>query len=212
MIRSLLSSPLAQVFEPAMPSVTDTPFVERWITGSGFMGAGVLVTLGIVAYLVLSRGSRTRLAVPVAAGLWVLGGAVVGVGQWVVTPREQLRAAARELVAATVNADRDTVAARLHADARVRTRYARAEGRERILPLVDMVRGQITGHTVRRVEVDLRGPRVARTHLRLSVTADRLPPASIWTVDWQRASDDAPWQATLIEPFWIQGMTDPAGP
>jgi hypothetical protein len=212
MIR-LLPLPLpAQLFEPSMPSVTATPFVERWVTGSGFAGAGVLVGLGIVAYLVLSRGSRARLAVPVAAGLWLLGGAAVGVGQWVVTPREQLRAAARELVSAAVAADRDAVAARLHADARVRTQYARAEGRDRILPLVDMVRGEITGHSVRRVEVDLRGPRVARTHLRLSVTADRLPPASIWTIDWQRGSDEAPWQATLIEPYWIQGMTDPAGP
>lgn len=208
-----LPTPLfAQVFEPGMPSVSATPFIERWITGSGFAGAGVLVGLGIVAYLVLSRGSRARLAVPAAAGLWLLGAVVVGVGQWVVTPREQLRVAARELVAGAVSADRAAVAARLHADARVRTRYARAEGRDRILPLVDQVRGEITGHSVRRVEVDLRGPRVARTHLRLSVTADRLPPASIWTIDWQRASDDAPWQATLIEPFWIQGMTDPAGP
>lgn len=212
MIRSFPFLLHAQVFEPAMPSVTDTPWVERWITGSGFAGAGVLVALGIAAFLVLSKGSRARLAAPVAAGLWLLGAGVVGVGQWVVTPREQLRAAARELVAAAVNADRETVGSRLHADARVRTRYARAEGRERILPLVDLVRGEISGHRVRRVEVDLRGPRVARTHLRLSVTADRLPPASIWTIDWQRASDDAPWQATLIEPFWIQGMTDPAGP
>lgn len=209
MVRSLL--PLAQVFEPAMPSVPATPFLERWITGSGFAGAGVLIGLGIVAYLVLSRSSRARLALPVAACLWVLGAGVVAVGQWVVTPREELRAAVRQLVGATANGDREAVGAMLHADARVRTSYARAEGRERILPLVDMVRGRITGHSVRRVEVDMRGPRVARTHLRLSVTADGIPPASIWTIDWQRASEDAPWQATLIEPQWIQGMTNPAG-
>lgn len=131
MIRSIPLLLHAQVFEPAMPSVSDTPWVERWITGSGFAGAGVMVALGIVAYLVLSKGSRARLAVPVAAGFWLLGAGVVGVGQWVVTPREQLRAAARELVAAAVDADRDTVASHLHADARVRTRYARAQGRER---------------------------------------------------------------------------------
>ncbi len=210
MIRSLMLP--AQVFEPAMPSVPDTPFVERWITGSGFAGAGVLVALGIVAYLALARGNRARLALPVAAALWMLGAGVVAVGQWVVTPREELRAAVRRLVGATVGADREAVGAMLHADARVRTRYARADGRERILPLVDMVRGRITGHAVRRVGVDMRGPRVARTHLRLSVTADGIPPASIWTIDWQRATEDAPWQATLIEPLWVQGMTDPAGP
>lgn len=208
----LLWLPVAQVFEPAMPSVPDAPFIERWITGTGYAGAGLLAAVGVVAYLVLSRSARARLAIPALIGLWLMGGAVLLIGTLVQTQRESLRASARELVAAAVQGDTDRLGPLLHENARVRARYANAEGRDRILLVVGRVEYRIQSHRVRRVEVDLRGPRVARTHLRLSVTSDTLPPASIWTVDWQRASDDAPWVVTLIEPFWIQGMTDPAGP
>lgn len=208
----LLLLPMAQVFEPAMPSVPDAPFLERWVTGTGYAGAGLLAAVGVVAYLVLSRTPRARMAVPALIGLWLMGGVVLVIGTVVQTPRESLRAAARDLVEAAVTGDTARLGPMLHENARVRTRYASAEGRERILPLVGRVEYRIRSHSVRRVEVDLRGPRVARTHVRLSVTSDTLPPASIWTVDWQRVSDDAPWVVTLIEPFWIQGMTDPAGP
>jgi hypothetical protein len=208
----LLWLPTAQVFEPAMPSVPDAPFLERWVTGTGYAGAGLLAAVGVVAYLVLSRTARARLALPTLIGLWLLGGVVLLIGAMVQTPREALRASARDLVAAAVEGDKARLGELLHENARVRARYASAEGRDRILPLVGRVEYRIRSHSVRRVQVDLRGPRVARTHLRLSVTSDTLPPASIWTVDWQRATDDAPWVVTLIEPYWIQGMTDPAGP
>lgn len=200
----------AQVFEPAFPSVTDAPFVERWVTAGGWAGAAVLAGLGVVAYLALARGPRRRLAVPAAAILWALAAAVVGVDQWVVTPRERLRAAAVRLVDAAVAADRDALASLLEPDARVRTRFASAKGRDRVLALTDRV-PPIPSHRVRRVETDLRGPRVARTHLRLSVESDLLPRSSIWTIEWRRSDAEA-WRATLIEPYWIQGFTDPAGP
>lgn len=202
----------AQIFEPPVPSVAPTPLIERWVTGSGIPGAMLALGLAVIAYLALSRSGRARMAFPVAAGLCLIGGIVLGVGQLVVTPRESLRRAARSLVEAAVVADKPALTALLHPDARVRTRFASAEGRDRILPLTDQAAARITGHEVRAVRVDLRGPRVARTQVRISLTADTLPPASWWAVDWQKDTPDGAWVVTNIEPIWIQGMTDPAGP
>lgn len=210
----LLNTPLitAQIFEPSIPSVPPAPFVERWVTGSGIPGAGLLVGLGVVAFFVLSRTERARLALPVGAGLVALGLAVLGVGQLVVTPREELRATARALVDAAVSADHDALRRMLDENTRLRTRYANADGRDRIIPLSNIAAARIGSASVREVRVDLRGPRVARTQVRLSVSSDNLPPASWWAVDWQRAAESSPWVVTSIEPIWIQGMTDPAGP
>jgi hypothetical protein len=202
----------AQIFEPPIPSVGPTPFLERWVTGSGIPGAALMLGLAVIAFLALSRSGRARMAFPVAAGLCLVGGVVLGIGQFVETPRESLRRSARALVDAAVAADRPALTLLLHPDARVRTRFASAEGRENILPLADRAAGRIAGHDVREVRVDLRGPRVARTQVRLSLDADTLPPASWWAVDWQKTTPDAPWVVTSIEPIWIQGMTDPAGP
>lgn len=36
---------------------------------------------------------------------------------------------------------------------------------------------------------------------------------SWWIVDWARPDEQTDaWVATHIEPFWIQGVQDPAGP
>ncbi|MCC5824179.1 MAG: hypothetical protein LAT64_04220 [Phycisphaerales bacterium] len=203
---------LAQVFEPSIPSVPPPPFIERWVTGSGIPGALVLAGLGIVAFIVLGRTPKHKLAVPVGAGLVLAGGVVLLIGQLVVTPREVLGDRARGLVDAAVAADHDALRGLLHEDARVRTRYASADGRDRIIPLSDIASARIESHRVREVRVDLRGPRVARTQVRLSVGGEAIPPASWWAVDWMRRDDEAPWVVTSIEPIWIQGMTDPAGP
>ncbi len=203
---------LAQVFEPSMPSIAPTPLVERWVTGSGLPGAGLLLGLAVLAVVALPRAGRPRLAWPVAGALALAGLGVLAIGQLVVTDREALRAQARDLVDAAVEPDRDALRTLLHPDARVRSRFASAQGRDRIIPLAERASGYVSGHTVREVRVDLRGPRVARTQVRVSVQGDAIPPASWWQVDWQRPSDDAPWAVTNVEPIWIQGMTDPAGP
>jgi hypothetical protein len=186
--------------------------IERWVTGSGFTGAALLGVLAIAAYLVLSRSPKARLAVPAAAALLAGAAVVLLVGRLVVTPRESLKAAAVALVDAAATADQAALRPLLHPDARVRTRFAAAQGRDRVAALAGQAEPFITDHRVREIRVDLRGPRVARTQIRLSVQGDRIPPASWWAVDWQRPGPDDPWVVTSIEPIWIQGMADPAGP
>ena len=208
----MLSLPLAQVFEPPMPPVSPTPLVDRWVTGSGIPLAAFLGVLGVVAFLVLSRGARARQALPAALLLFLAAGLALVAGRLIVTQREVLRDAARSLVDSAVAADKPALERLLHEDARLRSRFGNAEGRDRIIPYTDLAKVRIETHRVREVRVDMRGPRVARTQIRLSVTADRIPPASWWAVDWQRTTDDAPWQATSIEPLWLQGMDNPAGP
>src|SRR5690606_1548198 len=118
MLRPIVT--VAQVFEPSMPSVAPTPFIERWVTGSGLPGAGLLLGLAVLALVALPRAGRARQAWPVAAALAAAGLGVLAVGQLVVTDREALRAQARDLVDAAVNADRDALRVLLHPDARVR--------------------------------------------------------------------------------------------
>lgn len=203
---------LAQVFEPPMPTVSPTPYIERWITGSGIPLAALLGVLAVVAFLVLSRGQKARLAVPAAGLLFAAAGLALLVGHLVVTPREVLRTSARSLVDSAVAADLDALRALLHEDARLRSRFGNAEGRDRIIPYADLAKTRIENHRVREIRVDMRGPRVARTQIRLSVTSEGVPPASWWAVDWQRATVDTPWQATSIEPLWLQGMDSATGP
>jgi hypothetical protein len=203
---------LAQVFEPAMPQITPTPRIERWVTGSGIPLAALLGVFAVVAFLVLSRGERARLAWPASGLLFAAAGLALLAGHLVVTHREVLRDAARTLVDRTVAADKNALGLLLHEDARLRSRFGNADGRDRIIAFTDLARMRIESHRVREVRVDMRGPRVARTQIRVSVTADRIPPASWWAVDWQRTTDDSPWQVTNIEPLWLQGMGNPVGP
>ena len=203
---------VAQVFEPSIPSVQPAPFLERWVTGSGVPGAVVLAGLGVLLFVVLSRTPKHRLALPAGAALVLAGAGVLLTGRLVETPREALAERARGLVDAAVSADEPALRDTLHEDARVRTRFASAEGRDRIIPLSGIAASRVGSHSVREVRVDLRGPRVARTQIRLSVDGANIPPASWWAVDWMRTTDEAPWVVTNIEPIWIQGMTDPAGP
>lgn len=201
---------LAQIFEPALPDVPPAPFVEAWLLGSGYRAAGVLAAGALVAWITLARAERWRLIAPAALALLAVGALVAG--RLVVTTREALRDRVRLLVDAAVRADAPALTPLLHPDARVRTRFGSGEGRDRVVSLTRQAAGVIQSHRVGTVAVDLRGPQVARTILSLSITADSAPPLSQWIVDWQRPTPADDWVAIQIEPIWIQGMTDPAGP
>lgn len=199
---------LAQLFEPSIPSVPAAPFVETWITGTGIPGAGAALVVGVVSAVLLRRSGRGRAGLLAGAVGVVLAAAILAVGATVTTDRETLRQRSRELVAAALVADRPALAGMLREDARVRTRFGSGEGRDRVVAMAGMIGGVVGTADVRAVRVDLRGPRVARTQIRVSVTGD-VPPASWWAVDWQR--DDDAWVVTAIEPIWIQGLENPVG-
>lgn len=201
---------LAQIFEPALPDVPPAPFIETWLLGSGYRAAGVLAAGALVAWIALARAGRWRVIALAALSLLAIGALVLG--RVVVTTREALRDRVRVLVDAAVRADEATLTPLLHPDARVRTRFGSGEGRDRVLSLTRQAAGVIQSHRVGTIEVDLRGPQVARTLLSLSITADSVPPLSQWIVDWQRPTPSDDWVVTQIEPIWVQGMTDPAGP
>lgn len=201
---------LAQVFAPPMPSVTPAPWTETWLFGSGLPGAGLLLGLSVIAWFGLSRSGRARLALPVAGLLVLLGVGAFAMGRMTVTLREGLRARAGEVIDAAATADADALTRLLDPQVRVRTRFASAQGRDRVIELTRRARAVIESHSVGQTAVDVRGPRVARTIVGVSIRGDSVPPQSRWALDWQRP-EGGDWTVVAIEPLWIQGINDPAG-
>ncbi len=203
--------PLAQIFEPPIPSVAPTPWAETWITGSGLPGAAAALGLGVLAWIILSRADKRPHAWAALAAGALLSAAVFITGRAVVTQRETLRLQARAFIDAAATADTPALRNLLHPDARVRTRFGSADSREQIITLAERAAGYIPAHDIREVRADPRGPQVARTQVRLSIEGGDLPRASWWALDWQKPTPDAPWVVTGIEPIWIQGFENPAG-
>jgi len=206
-----ISTTLAQIFEPPLPGVGSTPWIETWITGSGYLGAGVAIALGAIAYYALAKAERARLGLIAGLALALVGFGVLIVGRTVTTTRELLRERTAALIDAAATADRQALTGLLHPDVRVRTRFGSGQGRDQVIALSQRASGFINAQSVKRSAVDPRGSQVARTMVTLRVDADSLPRLSQWSFDWQRQTADAPWVVVNIEPIWIQGIDNPAG-
>jgi hypothetical protein len=181
---------------------------------SSVLSAGVLAIGAIFVAFILLRATKTKLAaITLLAGL-LIAGAIFVLGSIVNTPREQLTAHAEDIVSAVSDGDEERLRALLDPRVRVRTRFGGASTSDQVVSLVttrannaiDFVRAD-------EVRVGLAGPRVAQTQILVRGEAQGRLPKSWWVIDWTRPSTDSDnWVATHIEPIWIQGMTNPAGP
>lgn len=201
---------LAQIFEPTLPGVPPTPFLETWITGTGIPGAAVALVAAALALFVLAKSGKARAAWALAALLTLLGIACLIAGQTITTTREHLAARTAMLIDAAASADRPVLTELLHPDIRVRTRFGSGEGRDSVIALSERASGYINGQSIKRHAIDPRGSQVARTMVTLRLDADNLPRLSQWTFGWQRETTTSPWRVVSIEPIWIQGIDNPA--
>lgn len=200
---------LAQIFEPALPSVPATPWVETWITGSGFPGAAAACIGAIFALVVLRRMDKSKHAIAACALFFVVAGAILLAGRSVVTPRELLTKRTGLLLQAAGTGDAESLQTLLHPDVRVRARFANAQGRDRVIALSDRAKGYIDQIGTKDIRVDFRGSQVARTLATVRIQGDSIPRLSQWTIDWQRPTLDSEWVVVDMEPIWIQGLENP---
>ncbi|MEM9372102.1 MAG: hypothetical protein AAGA55_00525 [Planctomycetota bacterium] len=202
---------LAQIFEPELPGVAPTPFIETWVTGSGIPGAAAMLAMAAVIGFVLTRSGRTAAALIAGTTLALAGVGILITGNAITTMRESLMQRTTELVDAAATADQDSLTRLLHPDVRVRTRFGSGQGQDNVIALSRQAAGFIETHGIKRASIDPRGSQVARTMVTIRVEAPNMPRLSQWTFDWQRATPESPWQAVSIEPIWIQGLENPAG-
>jgi len=195
---------------PALPSPDP---IARALFEAPLLPAIALAILGVLAFFTLrASGKPTAALVSLAVG--VLGaGALVASAALVTTDREHVMRAADRLIAATAQADEAALARTLTIDASVRSRFASVEGRDAIIGLSQRrVAPMVEDHAIKGVEVEMRGPRVARSHITVRVDGAYGPNLSVWEVDWQRPEPDSTvWSASRITPIWIRGVSDPAG-
>lgn len=193
-----------------LPPIADPPLWELALLEKPSWAAAILIALGVVAFLVLRRSTRARLAPWVLLIALALAGAAIGVGTLVQTQRERVADAARDLVAATGRADARAMTLLLDPAVSVRTRWGSVEGAQRVVDLAGTgVRAAgIRSARAPEVRVEVRAD-LARSLVRTALDSDDAPPSGWWLVEWAR--DDDAWRATHIEPLWIPGVDRPAG-
>lgn len=199
---------------PELPSIGDPSSIERLLFESSILSAGVLAIAAIFIAFILFRAAKAKLAtIALLAGLVIAAGIFV-IGSIVSTPREQLKIHAVEIVDAVSDGDEARLRALLDPKVRVRTRFGGASTSDQLVSLVTTrANNAIEVVHADEVRVGLAGPRVAQTQILVRGEAQGRLPKSWWVIDWTRQSTDSEnWVATHIEPIWIQGMTNPAGP
>lgn len=200
---------LAQIFEPALPSTPDAPFVETWFTGSGLPGAAAAALLGIALFVILRRSAKPGLGAIALVALLAVCVGILALGRMVVTQRETLAARTNQLIVAAGTNDEPTLRSVMHPDVRLSARNANAQGIDRVVALSTQAKGLIDSISTKEIRVDPRGDRVARTLVTVRVEGGTLPRLSQWSIDWQIPEPGDPWVAVDMEAIWIQGLDNP---
>jgi len=203
-----------RLFEPTdLPELAPPDPIAHAIFEAPVLPAVALAVLAVLAFVSLRAAGRPTTALVAGAAGVAAAGAVLVTASLVTTDREHVDRAARTLVDATATADEPAMRRLLADDARAVTRFASAEGRDRIVELASTrAAPRIKEHSIKGVEIELLGPRVARSHVRVRTEGLSAPSRSVWEIDWTRDDPDSPeWYATRITPLWIRGVSNPSG-
>ncbi|MCA9303482.1 MAG: hypothetical protein KC996_05105 [Phycisphaerales bacterium] len=199
---------------PELPTLANPSMLEHLLFESSIVTAGVLAVAAVLIAFLLVRASKAKRGMLVLT-LGLAGAVgVFALSALVETPREQLYARATALVDAVSIGDEPAMRSLLDPGVRVRTRFGGAGSSDQVIQLVtSRANAQIDEVHADEIRVGLAGPRVARTQILVRGQAQGRLPKSWWVIDWARPDTDSDqWVATHIEPIWIQGMSDPAGP
>lgn len=195
--------------ESSVPALPSAPVWEWALLEQPWAAAGMLVLVGLVAAWLLAVRGRVRdgvlagaLGVGLAAGVWLLAMSVV-------TVRERVSSATRELVEAVERVDEPTMRSLLSEGVEATApRAGTLSGRDRI---VEAVRTQLPRHGVSSVEVlEVRaaddGSGVARTQARVRAqVGDGFVVHSWWELVWIEGDGEPAWRVRTIRALWIQG-------
>jgi len=205
---------IATLFIPDdLPTLAAPDPVWRALFEAPMLPAIGIAILGALAFFTLRASGKPRAALGALAAAVLVPGALFASATLITTDREHVMHAADRLVEAATRADDAQLARSLTIDASVRSRFASVEGRDAILELSRRrIAPAVESHSIKGVEVEMRGPRVARSHITVRVDGAYGPNLSVWEIDWQRPTPDSSvWSASRIIPLWIRGVADPAG-
>lgn len=199
---------------PELPTMANPSAIEHLLFESGLLTLIVIGAAGLLIGFILFRRARLKTGLLVIALGFALTVGLFVLNSMVATPREQLLTRASALVDAVSVGDAPAMRSMLDPNVRVRTRFGGAGSSDQVIQLVTTrANAQIDEVRADEVRVGLAGPRVGRTQILVRGQADGRLPKSWWVIDWSRPDTQSDqWVATHIEPIWIQGMSDPAGP
>ena len=203
------------IVEPStLPELPQPGPIELWLYEQPLLPAAVLILIALATLFALRRSSHfKRVGIPIALVASLLAAAIYVVGMSTVTDRELLKLKSVDLVQHVANNESMELRSLLDENARLNTRFASAEGAERIVSLASTRnRGIVETAEVSEINAGLYGPQVATTQIRVSTEGNMFPTLSWWRIDWTRPSETSDqWLVTHIEPIWIRGFTNPAG-
>jgi hypothetical protein len=203
------------LFEPTnLPEIANPPMLESLLFESGLLIAVAVFGIGVIIAIVLSKTAKNKQAIIAATVGLLLAAGVFVTSTLVVTPREHIAIHLESLVYAVAEADAETLNELLHESVRVRTRFGGATNRDAVVRLATTrAAPAVTNVRVTETKVGLSGKRTARSLVKVKADSEGPLGSSWWMIDWSRADEQtSAWVATHIEPVWIQGMTNPAGP
>lgn len=202
------------LFEPTnLPKIEPSGSVSHVLFEEPMMGMVIVCMIGIMVLLVFRFRGKLRWGIAALTLAGIVAGGLFATSVMVTTDREVLSMRVKALVQAVATGDQSTMLSLMAEHVDVQTRFVGAKGRDRVVSLAaSRVPKLIESHSVPEVRTDLPGPRVGRTMVKVRVQGSMAPSSSWWMIFWERADPEMDdWQATHIEPVWIQGVNSPAG-
>jgi len=204
----------SSLFEPKdLPQFEASSPLAHAIFEDPLLAMGGIGLLGVLLLLAMRTRGRTAqgmmafiLAILIAGGLFVTS-------RLVSTDREIMSDRARELVEAVAIGDQFSMRSLMGSDIGVKSRFANAEGRDRVITLASSrVPPMVEEYKIPEIRADLPGPRVGRTMVKVRMQGSITPTTSSWwMIHWERDSESSDdWVAVYVEPIWIQGVSNPA--
>ena len=202
----------SNLFEPEhLPQLPPSSALDHWIYESPIPLALACVAIGILVFGVLRHTKHAKaVGRPTAALGIVLGIAVFSIGSLVTTDSELLRSKSALLITAAATGDESTLRTLLDDQVRIKSSFVTRVGKEQIINLsVSRAAPMIESASAKEIRAGIYGPLVARTHVKVKVKADMIPPLSWWLIDWTKPDPESDqWVVTDIEPMWIQGYSN----
>lgn len=208
--------------EGALPTLPETPILERLLFEAPLIPTGVLA-VGVLIALSLAMKSQKRNPPLIAAGIMlVLAVVVPAVASMVTTDREVIAARAAEFVEAVATVDSNALSGVMTDSvslgpsdnaASVAARYVpRVRGRDQIIAAVKHTQSRfgsperfVSSHKVLETRAALESKNTGRTLVRVRVEGPggEYMNHSWWDITWKRTGET--WLASRIEAIWIQG-------
>ena len=202
-----MQSPL---FEPTnLPTIEPPSPITHAIFEEPMLLLIGLGALGLILLLALMSRGKGKAGIGVFVGCLVLCAGVFFASRMVVTDREIIADHAQRLVDAVAAGDQFTMRGLMTQTVRVESSFATADGIDRVITLAaTRVPSRVDSHSVRETQVDLPGPRVGRSMIKVRASVSGSAAlSSWWMIQWEREdAERSEWKASYIKPLWIQGF------